>query len=74
MNTSVRQLAESLLAYRKLIEDTQAEFGPDAFLDGKTSAAIRQHLKDELIRIDRAAVEPGSFWYSELQHLDANVG
>lgn len=74
MNTSVRQMAESLLAYRKLVQDTQAEFGPDAFLDGKTSAAARKALKDELTRIDPAAVKPGSFWHGELQNLDASAG
>src|SRR5262245_6909332 len=33
VNKSVRQLAESLLAYRNLVSDTQDEFGEDAFLD-----------------------------------------
>lgn len=74
LNGSVRQLAESLLAYRKLVEDTQAESGPDAFLDGKTSAAGRKNLREELTRIDPAAVKPGCFWHAELQNLDANAG
>ena len=73
MNTSLRQMAESLLAYRKLVKDTQAEFGPDAFLDGKTSPAARKNLRDELARIDPAAVTPGTFWYGELQNLEANA-
>lgn len=30
INSTVRQLAESLFAYRKLVKATQAEFGPDA--------------------------------------------
>ena len=42
LNSSVRQLAESLLAYRKAVKDTQAEFGTDAFLHGKISLAIRE--------------------------------
>src|SRR5262245_31074494 len=29
INKSIRQFAESLLAYRKLVQDTQAEFGED---------------------------------------------
>jgi hypothetical protein len=74
MNTTVRQMVESLLAYRKLIQDTQAEFGPDAFLDGKTSVAARKSLREELTKIDPAAVTPGSFWSGELQNLDANAG
>jgi hypothetical protein len=74
MNKSVRQMAESLLAYRKLVEDTQAESGPDAFLDGKTSVADRKKLREELSKIDPAAVMPGCFWHGELQNLDASAG
>ena len=73
MNQSIRQLAESLLAYRKLVEDTQAESGEDAFLDGKISAAARQELRRELTRIDPAAIKPDCFWHGELQNLDANA-
>jgi hypothetical protein len=74
MNTTIRQMVESLLAYRKLIQDTQAEFGPDAFLDGRTSVEARQRLREEMTRIDPAAVKAGSFWSGELQNLDANAG
>lgn len=74
MNKSVRQLAESLLAYRKIVKDTQAEFGEDAFLDGKTSAAAREELRQALTGIDPAAMKPGCFWHDELLNLDANAG
>ena len=74
VNKSIRQLAESLLAYRKLVTDTQQEFGEDAFLDGKTSPAARKELRQELARIDPPALKPGCFWYGELQNLDANAG
>jgi hypothetical protein len=73
VNKSVRQLAESLLAYRKLVEDTRAEFGDDAFLDGKTSPAARARLQQELSRIDSDAMQPGCFWHGELQNLSANA-
>ena len=74
MNKSIRQLAESLLAYRKTVKDTQAESGEDAFLDGKTSAAARDELRQALTGIDPAAMKPGCFWHGELQNLDANAG
>jgi hypothetical protein len=74
VNKSIRQLAESLLAYRKLVEDTQAEFGEDAYLEGKTSPAARKQLRQELARIDATAMKPGCFWYGELQELETNVG
>jgi hypothetical protein len=73
LNKSIRQLAESLLAYRKMIKDSQAEFGEDAFLDGKTSTAARKELRQELTRIDPAAMKSGCFWHGELQNLDANA-
>jgi hypothetical protein len=70
----VVRLAESLLAYRKLVQDTQAEFGEDAFPDGKTSPAARAELRRELARIDPAAMESGCFWPGALRNLDANAG
>src|SRR5262249_43914881 len=66
MNQSVRQLAESLLAYRKMIEDAQAEGGEEAYLDGQIPVAVRQALRLELTRIDPAAMKPGCFWHGEL--------
>ena len=74
VNKSVRQLAESLLAYRKLVSDTQDELGDDAFLDGKTSPAARKALREELARIDAAAMKANCFWPGELQNLDADAG
>ena len=74
VNNSIRQLAESLLAYRKLVNDSQEEFGEDAFLNGKTSPPARKALRQELTRIDAAAMKSGCFWHGELQNLDANAG
>ena len=56
------------------IKDTQAEFGPDAYLDGKVSLAARKNLREKLTEIDPAVVKPGTFWFGELQNLDANAG
>jgi SUKH-4 immunity protein len=74
MNKSVGQLAESLLAYRKLVIESQKELGEDAFLDGKTSLAARKGLRQDLAKIDAAAMKAGCFWHGELQNLDANAG
>lgn len=73
MNTSIAQLAESLLAYRNMIKDAQAINVEDAFLDGKIPAETRRALELELQRIDPAAVKPGGFWHTELKNLDANA-
>ncbi len=72
INKSIRQLAESLLAYRQMVQDAQAEIGEDAWLEGRVPAAARHQLRQELARIDAHAMQPGCFWYKELQNLDAN--
>ena len=74
MNKSIRQLAESLLAFRNLVKETQEEFGEEAFLDGRTSPAGRKALRQELTRIDGDAMKAGCFWHRELQNLDADGG
>jgi hypothetical protein len=74
VNKSIRQLAASLLAYRKLVSDTLEEFGEDAFLDGRISLAARQALRMELTSIDPAAMTASCFWHGELQNLDADAG
>ncbi|MGA2497512.1 MAG: SUKH-4 family immunity protein [Tepidisphaeraceae bacterium] len=76
VNTSVRQLAQSLLAYERMIRNAIALIGENAFLDGKIPASIRDELKRELKGIDPAAVKSNCFWHGELQNLDAdaNVG
>jgi len=73
MNESIRQLAESLLGYRKLVQDTLAEFGENGYLDGKASPSARKALRQELKRIDQAALKAGCFWHGELLNLDADA-
>ena len=72
MNTSIRQLAMSLLAFRTTIEDAQSAFGAEAFPDGKISKAAWSDLRKVLTIINPAAMKPNHFWFSELQVLDAN--
>jgi hypothetical protein len=74
MNTSIRQLLESLLAYRKFVKDSLAEVGESAFLNGQTSVVARMELRQELIRIDAAGMNRGNFWHEQLQNLNANAG
>jgi hypothetical protein len=69
MNSSILQLAESLLAYRHLGSETQRRNGEDAFLDGNIPDDLKQWLHDELQRIDSAAVAEGCLWSDELENL-----
>jgi hypothetical protein len=73
INSSIRQLAESLIVYRQFIRDTQQEFGEDAYIDGLHSPAARDALRQSLTTIDQAATKPGCFWEKELRMLDANA-
>ena len=69
LNSSVRQLAASLLAYRKMVQDAVAQNGEDAFLDGNIPQGARRELERELRQIDAAALKPGCFWGEELKSL-----
>ena len=69
INSSISQLAESLLVYAKLIQETQQENGEDAFLDNNIPERLKKWIFEELKRIDPPAVEDG-FWIAELERLD----
>lgn len=70
MNQSIRQLAASLLAYRRLVKATQAEFGEEAFIDRQIPESARMRLKLELTDVDHAAMQAGCFWHEEMKALD----
>lgn len=69
INSSIPQLAESLLAYRHLVIETQKRNGEDAFLDGDIPGELKQWLRKELIRIDSSAVQENCFWSYELANF-----
>lgn len=70
VNQSIRQLAASLLAYRRLVKATQAEFGEEAFIDRQIPESARMRLKLELTDVDHAAMQAGCFWHEEMKALD----
>jgi len=59
-------LAEALLLYRRLIEDTIHAAGPDAFLDGLVPSHLRKAWMASLGSLDPRALEAGSFWAEEV--------
>ena len=73
INSSVPQLAESLLAFRHLIRETQRRNGEDAYLDGDVPRDLQQWLLNEIIRIDPAAAHAGCFWTQELENIRENA-
>jgi hypothetical protein len=73
LNSSVRQLAESLLAYRKMGQDAVARNGETALLEGNIPPEVRKELERALKQIDAAALKPGCFWVEELRALQASA-
>ena len=49
--------------------ETQKQNGEDAFLDGDIPDDLKQFLRDELTRIDSAAIADGCHWSDELADL-----
>jgi hypothetical protein len=72
MNRSLESLAESLLAYRGLVENAQAANGEDAFLDGRIPESLIDRFAAVAEEVDDQALRPGAFWASELATLRAN--
>jgi len=70
MNTSIVQLAESLLVFRHLVDATCAAKGDDAYLDGDVPPHLIQYTRDEIATADSAAMQEGCFWRTELATLE----
>jgi hypothetical protein len=68
VNKTVRQLAESLLAYRTIVGDSA-----DAS-SGEVPAKVRKQLHQALRKIDPAAMKPACFWPGATQITDAGAG
>lgn len=69
VNSSIPQLAESLLVYSQMMKEAQKENGEDAILDNNIPERLKKWVFEELKRIDPPAVEDG-FWQAELESLD----
>ncbi len=69
VNSSVEQLATSLLSFRKLVDAACELNGEDAFLDGDIPSHLIQTLEEELTAIDPACMIERSFWPTEIRSL-----
>ena len=70
VNSSVRQLAESLLAYRRAIRETEEANGKGAFNEGRLPEGLLGRLAGELEGIDSGSTADGTFWHGELLELE----
>jgi hypothetical protein len=69
INTSIPQLAESLLVYAQLVEETMKENGEEAFLDNNIPERLKDWVVKEINRIDIVAIDEYNFWGTEIETL-----
>ncbi len=69
MNTSVDRLAECLLAFRELVNQTNARNGAEAYLSGNVPKDILQRCIHRLTSTAPSAMAPGCSWRDEIQGL-----
>jgi hypothetical protein len=74
VNRDLGALAEALLRYRQLIDETCQELGPDAFLDGLVPVRLREVWARFLESMDPAALQSGSLWAEEAATWAAQDG
>lgn len=63
INSSIPQLAYSLLAFRQVVADTNAMGGRDAYLEGRIPAEIVDRFITEMETIDPPAISADHFWF-----------
>ncbi len=70
INSSIPQLAYSLLAYREAVKETNEIGGRGAFVEGRIPLEVTDRFITKLEEIDPIAIAPGSFW---LLNISRNV-
>ena len=65
MNSSVSQLAYSLLAFRNLIEITNASAKPSTYFEGIRIPEFMNQWIHQLEAIDSRAIQPETFWHRQ---------
>jgi hypothetical protein len=73
VNRSIRLLAESLLAYRQLVRETEDINGRGSFNDGRVPETFLKRLTSELEALDPGSTADGTFWHGELLELEAGA-
>lgn len=66
MNSSVSQLAYSLLAFRSVVRETNALGGRDAFLEGRIPPEVVDRFITQMDRIDAEAIKAERFWFRSI--------
>jgi hypothetical protein len=69
VNSSVRSLAECLIAYRTLVSETVSLGGEDAYIDGRVPKHLIDALSASISASDPPAGQAATFWGMELSRL-----
>jgi hypothetical protein len=66
INSSIPQLAYSLLAFRQAVEEIVAAGGRDAFLEKRVPIDVIDRFIGKMEKIDPKAIAPNSFWLTNI--------
>jgi SUKH-4 immunity protein len=66
INSSIPQLAYSLLAFREAVKTTNAIGGRGAFSKGLIPPEVTREFVRNIDDIDPAAIQPDQFWFKEI--------
>ena len=69
VNSSVRQLCDSLFAYKQLVDVTRKENGDRAYLEGNVPDRALKAFVIRLETVDPKSLLRGSMWRSEIDQL-----
>jgi hypothetical protein len=68
VNSSLQQLAESLLVYIDFINEIKKENGRKAFAERKASASSLNMICKRILAVDNIALDEDSFWHEEISY------
>ena len=73
MNTSISELASSLLLFRDFIEKINNEFGEDGFFESMFTEKHLNDLENEFEKLNSNYYIESSFWDTEIENLRAEI-
>ena len=64
MNSSLLQLVYTLLAFRRVVQRTNKEAGPGAYLEGRIPLEVADEFIKAIDVVDPEAMKPDRFWFT----------
>lgn len=73
VNCTLNEFLESLLTYKKMINEILKRYNELVFYDDKITVNDIKELRHQLLKIDKNSFINGSFWSSEIERLEENL-